>query len=180
MMRKLFPVITLCLLFFSCNNIEYEYSEVESTTEVDSYTGGNIVVFQYLGENISGTIIDRRDNGNLNFKMEVRNGVLHGMSIYYNDSGNVKSEERYLNGLRQGVHRIYTGYGSTEGRFVFQERLYKDDVLHGVFKVYWSDQQLRERTNYSLGRRHGLHEEWDRDGNLISQKYYEYGQEVNR
>lgn len=118
----------------------------------------------------------RYDGGNLIWQNNYVNGELHGDSIGWWNSGNMKYHHRYVYGKKNGLSRTWYPFGSLKSKY-----FYLDGRKHGRCQVMYdtglfSDRKEIEREDmYVHGVRHGKCLEWQRNGNLKSERYYKNG-----
>ena len=49
---------------------------------------------------------------------------------------------------------------------------YKEGVFHGVYKMFFNDNQIALKGGYLLGKKHGRWIEWYKSGQIKSIRYY--------
>jgi antitoxin component YwqK of YwqJK toxin-antitoxin module len=97
------------------------------------------------------------------------NNVAH--TIIYN--GNFKvSEGKTINKKREGKYLTYH-YMQTE---VMTEEFYKNDLLHGLRKVFYKSGEIAEECMYENGKRHGFYKKYAENGKIMEESYYQNGQ----
>lgn len=82
-------------------------------------------------------------NGNVRKTFFTLNGKLEGKCIEWHDNGLIRCEEYY-----------------------------KDGLLEGLYKWYYSNGRLGELFNYKQDQLHGSTKRWNEDGTLDTEGYY--------
>jgi hypothetical protein len=136
--------------------------------------------------------------GNLEIEGFVENEKKTGMWIEYNPDGDIKLINNYVDGLLEGTAmrmtfrnqvdlRLNYKQGKMDGPWtaykfgkIVEERLYKNDKLDGVSKLYdertW---KLKQEVQYKDGLQHGYFRYYDEDGNITLEYQYENGKKVS-
>jgi antitoxin component YwqK of YwqJK toxin-antitoxin module len=101
-------------------------------------------------------------NGSIEYESEYKNGILHGVSKYWDNSGNLISEAKYSNGK---LHGLWISYFSN-GRIHSKVNYYygKKD---GDEKSFYDNGQLKSLTSYKEGEVVFEKIRWTKAGNLI-------------
>jgi antitoxin component YwqK of YwqJK toxin-antitoxin module len=74
-------------------------------------------------------------------------------------SGTVLATVEYLDGVMEGVSRSFSMTGELR-----QECHFKGGKLHGSYKIWWENGNLKELGQYHSGSKAGRWEWFDRDG----------------
>ena len=134
-------------------------------------------------------------SGNLEIEGFVENEKKTGMWIEYNPDGDIKLINNYVDGLLEGTAmrmtfrnqvdlRLNYKRGKMDGPWtsykfgkIVEERLYKNDQLDGVSKLYdertW---KLKQEVEYKEGKQHGYFRYYDEEGNITLEYQYENGE----
>lgn len=126
-------------------------------------------------------------NGNINKKMMYKEGILKGLVEDFWETG--KRPNRPLDkvvmgndpenqaGYREGMSIWYYENGNIE-----RKMMHKEGVPNGLVEIFWENGKIREKGNnggppepgYSVGngRRVGLWEIFDEEGNKIEEKWF--------
>lgn len=133
-------------------------------------------------------------NGNRREHYFVKNGRRVGVSRawYENsllrervgyDEDPAKCEEYYMNG-NKSVEYYFRGWDYVgeykrwyeTGEFAVRYEFGGDGVLNGVYEKYYRSGEIYERFRYERGKIHGGYWRWDRDGVLMDEVVFEYGE----
>jgi antitoxin component YwqK of YwqJK toxin-antitoxin module len=79
----------------------------------------------------TGDVVQKFDNGNIEAKFSVKNGLINGEAINYYENGNVKCKINYKNGVKHGSFSKYNIDG-----FIELDGFYKNGEKCGVWKRY--------------------------------------------
>jgi antitoxin component YwqK of YwqJK toxin-antitoxin module len=92
-------------------------------------------------------------------------------TIIYN--GNFKvSEGKTINKKREGKYLTYH-YIQTQ---VMTEEFYKNDLLHGLRKVFYKSGELAEECMYENGKKHGFYKKYAENGKILEESFYQKGE----
>jgi len=135
------------------------YEETKNLRFEGQFKNGNEVgTFKFYDNTKKKNLISTR-------KFETNNVAY---TIIYN--GNFKvSEGKTINKKREGKYLTYH-YTQTE---VMTEEFYKNDLLHGLRKVFYKSGEIAEECMYENGKRHGLYKKYAENGKNISAVYAE-------
>jgi antitoxin component YwqK of YwqJK toxin-antitoxin module len=99
-------------------------------------------------------------------------GKLEGPAEYFNDDGGaLVGRAEYRAGKIHGDQIRY----SNDGKQVLYKAKAADGALDGTVETFYPDGKLKERTNWSAGKQHGLQEAWNEAGVLTSRNLYQNG-----
>lgn len=111
------------------------------------------------------------DDGSLKEVSHYDNGTLDGKITKYHRNGQVKSAYEYVDGKQNGKLIAYFEDGT-----LHEEGEFKDDHLVGESKAYFPNGKLRVKNTFDEnGKKNGIAEVYDRDGNKIKQYEYRKG-----
>ncbi|MBT5078694.1 MAG: hypothetical protein HOM61_07285 [Candidatus Marinimicrobia bacterium] len=88
-------------------------------------------------------------DGGVEYESQYKNGILHGVTKYWDESGNLISEAIYLNGK-----------------------------LHGLWTSYFAGDWVKSKVNYYYGQKHGKEESFYDNGQLQSLTEYDEGKVI--
>ena len=88
----------------------------------------------------------------------------------YYDNGSLCIHQEYRNGRENGVCEEWLSDNIPVTRAFFV-----DDVMHDTSLEWFPNGQLRYKWQWHHGKRHGLFESWDDEGNLVLQEEWEHG-----
>lgn len=100
--------------------------------------------------------------------------LARGIGKCYNNNGQLNTRINYKNGKYHGLYERWYENGQLRGRIN-----YENGKGHGLCEEWYEDGQLRYHINYKNGKYHGLYEEWDDNGKLINSVNYENGEIVS-
>ena len=124
------------LLFIFCVVLlsSYSYSEEISSDQV--VKRGGIVNKINSTTPFSGTVLWFRDDGQLEFRENYREGVLDGLVENFHENGQIDLIGNWRDGKEEGL-----------------------------FEWFWDDGKLKSKGNYKDGKKDGLWEYYDEEGN---------------
>jgi antitoxin component YwqK of YwqJK toxin-antitoxin module len=134
----------------------------------------------------------------LALRSEYQQGLIQGIFEKFDRSGNLEHRHNFVDGKMEGrsetfyssgrIHNVssYKG-GKKEGEYIgYYENfdmkrvvcLYKDDKLEGEYTAYYEDGEIELRYHYKSGILDGELVRYSPKGNIISSKFYRYGEEI--
>lgn len=122
---------------------------------------------------LHGKYLQVFDDGAVVIKTNYSNGEIHGSYIKLWSEGHIE-ESTFINGVRTGIYKKWKNNNKT---CLLIECTYKNNLLHGHYKEWYPNRNLRFEKNYVKGILHGDYKEWDEDGKLRRELEYEYGQD---
>ena len=96
---------------------------------------------------------------------QYKDGLKHGICLYYYPDGVRKEKRTYRNGELNGCSVLYTSDG-----MIAVEASYKNGNLHGVKRVFNSDERLVEESEFNNGEK--LYTRFYRKGRVRSTELY--------
>lgn len=170
MKRKLNCVLYLIIILVhsvSC-------SSRNSNNQVDCVNSENLELndslFYLNGSPFSGCLEEFSSRGDLFFKAEVRNGILHGsMRRFF--TGGFYQEGTYSNGVLRGEFKTFYSDGQLMKLGFYDEagKLYRET------KEFYQDGSIKAIHNYSNGKRNGSFKEFWETGELRLEGMYKNG-----
>ncbi|MDA9372118.1 hypothetical protein N9R09_03360 [Porticoccaceae bacterium] len=142
-MKKL--SVLLCLVLLSAC--------APSEVPVDKLVERNGITYEVNSQTpFTGASIEYYENGQLNEKINYKDGMQHGLVENYHEDGELSIKTNY-----------------------------KDGEKHGLAEVYRENGQLSGKVNWKDGTPHGLAESYDEDGKEYSSppQCYQNGAEVD-
>jgi antitoxin component YwqK of YwqJK toxin-antitoxin module len=106
-------------------------------------------------------------NGVMDAKEHLVNGLRQGEQLYYFDNSNLSSKENYVNDKAEGLVTSYYYAGG-----VSQLDHYKAGKKDGESKEYYADGRLRSEAHYVNGKLSGTSREYYKNGHLKSQEEF--------
>jgi len=101
-------------------------------------------------------------DGGMEYESEYKNGILHGVTNYWDESGNLISEAIYFNGK---LHGLWTSYFA--GNWVKSKVNYYYGQKHGKEEFFYDNGQLQSLTEYDEGKVVFETIRWTKAGDLI-------------
>ncbi|MFC1585834.1 toxin-antitoxin system YwqK family antitoxin [Fibrobacterota bacterium] len=101
-------------------------------------------------------------NGNLNFRVGLKDGKYHGFSQSWWQKGRPKSEGDYHHGMQEGKWEFYNE--KTGG--LVSRGLFSQGKKKGKWMEFWPNKQVRASGTYDQGVKTGLWISWDSTGRL--------------
>ena len=99
-MKKLIPILAVCLLFISCSEVRvYAYDENLAYTETN-----DIPFVTYEGKPFTGVVYDTFPNGQIGAETHWKKGEIDGLVQRWFENGQLREQESYLNGERNGLY----------------------------------------------------------------------------
>ena len=138
-------------------------------------------------------------NGILSSYDTYKDGQLHGISKSWDVNGYLRFQGIYEDGKKEGEHIGFDEYGKFEemisfkkdkldgvvkkivytsevGKYFIQELYtYKENKLHGLYKIWYSNGVLNEERNYYDGKLNGSSKYYDRAGKILTNEWHENG-----
>lgn len=152
----------------------------------------------YVNGLLKGEFKRWTDNNELMDKINYANGVKHGLCQRWTTNGILLEKAEYIYGQKYD-HEVFDGagnpylsikytspsdykylawyrlsfYGTRRGsNGLMCRRKYKNNVLHGSWKTWHPNGQLKKRVKYENGLKQGLSENWNANGDKIQEIYY--------
>ena len=190
-MNKIFSVSLLfvSLILASCNsltsigiNSPSNSSKTKNTIQQDNSKSYQNKIIQGL----NGIQKIYYENGNLQAKINIKDGKMHGISKFYHKNGKLQKESLFKNGKLNGISKRY----HKNGKLHIEEN-YKDGKLDGIRRSYYKSNgalkeeyyiknsisnvktyhktgELRYVFKTKDGKISGIIKEYDRNGKLIN------------
>lgn len=149
--------------------IGYYDANGDNTTPDKAASYGLIV---YKDDKICETRRDYYINGKLKQENAYTDGVLNGMSKWYEENGKLSVEMSYADGKEDGVSRWYYENGKIK-----QETSYSNGKENGESKWYYEHGKLKQETSYFNGKENGVGRWYDENGKLTVELPYANGKE---
>ena len=102
------------------------------------------------------------EDGKIEYKSEVVNGILHGKTIYWFENGEIKSESFYNNGILHNYYKEYFSNGSL--KYTIEYNLGNKD---GFERWYYDNGQIKSEKKYKNNKIINKIVRWDKNGNII-------------
>ena len=125
------------------------------------YVGCSLFIPQQSFDNTKRNFSYYSD-GSIEYESEYKNGILHGVTKYWDESGNLISESIYSNGK---LHGLWLSYFS--GNIVKSKVGYRYGQKHGKEEFFYDNGQLQSRTEYDAGEIVFETIRWTKAGELI-------------
>jgi antitoxin component YwqK of YwqJK toxin-antitoxin module len=120
------------------------------------------------GELLNGVYKDKTEEGSIISERNFRDGLEHGISIYYFKNANKKEQRTYNMGFKDGTWLTWNKNG-----IITAEANYTNDLKHGRWYINFDNGKKRYEMYYHKGKKVGLWLMWDENGKLISEKKFD-------
>lgn len=104
-----------------------------------------------------------------------KDGKQHGLEIMWYENGQKYSEINHKDGTKHGLQTYWHENGQKQ-----KEITLKDGGKHSTEIRWKKNGQKQVEITRKNGKKHGLETWWDEEGNIIQQKRYENGQQVEK
>ena len=118
----------------------------------------------------SGTMVSYHDNGQLEEKAQLRDGLRHGKSSRFFSNGQLQGVAEFEANKIVGVAEIYHENGQLARR-----ANYADGQYDGLFESYYADGQSKETGTYAQGKKEGEWVRFSSDGSIEEWSNWENG-----
>jgi len=173
---------------FACN-------DDNNSTNVDSLNQLGYTIEKIEGSNLSkaykivdnsvveeGFLKDNKQHGNwieyfpgtqrIKDSKNFDSGALSGSWLKFNNLGRVETMEQYFNNMLHGRKIIYLNGIPME----YAE--YKNNQLHGTFRMYYKNGTLQQEVAYTDGKINGFFRHFNEDGKLTVEYLYQHGEKI--
>ena len=111
---------------------------------------------------LSGLIVSYTDDGLIDAKIPVKNGLVEGTSkLYDTKNGSLRLKAHSKGGKLDGVSKYYDENGDPD-----RDVLYKDGVIDGLTTVYYKNGKTKEERLYEKGKLNGVQKEYHENGKI--------------
>ena len=117
-----------------------------------------------------GIVIFRYDNGNIESKANVVDGIMNGEQIFYNKNGKTEAKINNKDGKLDGEQIFYYENGTIE-----VIKYFKDDEFNGEWIYYSEDGKTESKINYKDGKLDGEQIFYYEGGKIESKTYCKDG-----
>ena len=149
------------LLFIFCVVLlsSYSYSEEISSDQVVKRGG----IVNEINSTIPfrGTVLWFRDDGQLEFRENYREGVLDGLVENFHENGQIDMRGNWRDGKEEGLFEWFWD----DGKLRYKGN-YKDGKRDELWEGFYKNGQLEYRKNYKDGKLDGLWERFRDNGQL--------------
>ncbi len=133
---------------------------------------GNLVRSYTMKEGeLNGTFTDYFEDGNIDERIEFKNDMRNGSSKDYYRNGGLFSNQQYKDNKLVGKMLYYHKNGVIQYTFSRNE----EEKLHGTFKQYYPNQQLKEIVSYNEGSIDSMGTSYYANGQIQSRFDYKNG-----
>jgi antitoxin component YwqK of YwqJK toxin-antitoxin module len=108
------------------------------------------------------------------YDAECKPGVQHGPEIEYDITGAVFKRATYNDGKMNGVRELW------DGDQIRERTPYRHGMKHGLQERWLADGKRQSRVNYKNNMVHGLFETWYENGNLKIRSEQAYGKQLGK
>ena len=181
-------------------NMDVILDNVKSPDEVnyeDCYDIGNVTY--YKEQPLTGFLFKCDANGEILFKMQMENGLKHGVTTHYYNEGESSRLNNYkkdkLDGLQldwfksgkiakicsykkdepNGVHKEF----NEEGNLIVHT-IYDNGKINGISKIFWQNGLLHQEISFVQNMKHGVTKVYTEKGELETEILFEHNEEISR
>lgn len=178
----------------SCD-VEYKNGLEDGQIKCSNMSGVKIFEAEAKAGKLNGEIVSYDQNtGDLNAKINLKEGVKDGVEITYCPNGQMSAKRHYANGKLAGTEQTWLCNGQQLTDLVWEngqqtgvsitqsgEKInYKNGKRDGEYLSYWPNTQLMRKYNYKNGVQDGIQEEYDQDGFKTKTEVFEDGFPVTK
>ncbi len=111
------------------------------------------------GERFTGTLVERYSSTAIRARIQIRDGLAHGLSLGWYDTGEPEVHESFVNGRSHGVRTRWYKNGNRRSEAEIQ-----DGRLQGVYREWHENGQLAVEMTLVADRPVGVVRRWNPDG----------------
>jgi antitoxin component YwqK of YwqJK toxin-antitoxin module len=152
----------------AANMIMEPYDDGSGLVRVTSYAADGTILEQgyYLSGYREGVYTEFHANGFIKSTVGYVQGKKQGQNLLIDDKGQVQERSTYHNDLLNGSHIKYNRSRLKE------KSQYSNGKVHGLVEKYYLNGKIMERSNYSSGQLDGIARWYDQNGiNTIAYNY---------
>lgn len=121
-----------------------------------------------------------RDNRRINRKDKIARK--QGLWMTFYEERTVHTEGTYVDDLEHGLFKVYSEDGELISLEKYENGELVDDasetVIVDIRNEYFQGGKIKSSGSYKEGVKHGIHRDYDQEGNIISSRVYSYGKEI--
>jgi antitoxin component YwqK of YwqJK toxin-antitoxin module len=117
----------------------------------------------YQGKFFSGYMVEKETNGRIVYTLPIIKGKENGLATGIYNTGEKLLERNFVQGKKEGDFIQWWPNGHY--RYLYH---YRNNVYHGLQRVYFPDGKMRQESNYVNGEEEGLQRVWNQQGELVS------------
>ena len=110
------------------------------------------------------------ENGQLESKINWKDGERHGIQESYYENGQLERKFNWKDDRAYGLEEVYHENGQFKSKINW-----KDSKKQGIQEIYRENGQLERKNNWKDGERHGMQENYYENGQLSSRQNYKDG-----
>lgn len=121
--------------------------------------------------------------GNIYERIDLKNGIKHGITTVFTPSGDLWSQSGYINGVLEGtVYKWYPSSSNGTSQQIEEETNYTLGKKHGVYRKWYplvngeSSSRLWIECTYFKDKLHSWYTEYNQDGSICTHTEYTYGE----
>ena len=158
---------------------------LDSTWKFYSDSGKLLVEINYKEGRKNG--IRRTFQKDVILEEEFVNDVKQGWTRWLYAGGSLKKKVFFADGREEGIAREYSQDGTVitlieykKGYILNTENInrYRDGLKHGVWKIFYPDESVKEEGYYNYGKKDGYFKTFDVSGNLVSIQKFANDEEI--
>ncbi len=108
------------------------------------------------------------NSGCLKFKVELKNGLCHGISHEYYENGKLRSTQNWINGEPNGEGKHY--YQDGKLRLILNWKMGK---AHGPRKEFYQSGEIKSEGEFLNNHQIGIHKFYFESGRIMEADYYD-------
>ena len=161
---RIFFLVAILFILASCEDRPH-------VLEGPFFTEFGIKYDQKTRRPVTGSILTYRENGQLEFKEDYRNGVPHGVHEYFFENGQLEKRKNYKSGQTHGVEESFFKNGKR--RSIIH---YKNGLPNGQSKTFFDTGNPRYEGNVIKGVAEGIHTRYsERTGFVVTKAGFKNG-----
>jgi antitoxin component YwqK of YwqJK toxin-antitoxin module len=129
--------------------------------------------------------------GELKERFSKKNAKKYGVYEEWHDNGRIKFTTNYKDDIQEGKTWVYDNSGNTLREYMIIDGYIEDEIkyekgvkMNGIYdewKEPWTGEKFLEKLiNYKDGKRHGVYEEFNQDGNKVFECNYKNNKKKRR
>ena len=135
-MKKLLPILSL-LIIISCSK----------EIQLDQLVERNGLSYEVNNEKpFTGTTLSYHSNGQVESRIEYKNGLRDGLSETFNENGQILESENYKENVLNGLYKSFHENGQLRVEVILKKEL----PIDGQVEYFFENGSVYERSNLSL------------------------------
>jgi antitoxin component YwqK of YwqJK toxin-antitoxin module len=160
-MKKLLPILFI-LIITSCSK----------EIQLDQLVERNGLSYEVNNEEpFTGSTLSFHPNGQLESRIEYKNGLRDGLSETFNENGQILESENYKENILNGLYERFHENGQLRVKVIFKNEL----PIDGQVESFFENGVLMSRKTYKEGKLTGLSETYFITGKVKTRGFYNNG-----